>query len=70
MFSLKNPFGGPSAALLRESAATVAAIGVFEPEYRAIGDDILLGKTQEFRKRLENETLDNIADIIPISFGV
>ena len=52
MFSLKNLFSDPGAKLLHESASTVAAIGAYEPEYQALSDERLKGKTEEFRKRL------------------
>ena len=43
---------------LREQAAY---IGTLEPEFEALSDDELRGKTAEFRQRLENgETLEDI----------
>ena len=61
MFSLQNLFGDPSAKLVRQSATVVAAINQLEPEYEALSDEALQGKTQEFRNRLAGgETLDQL----------
>ncbi len=61
MFSLTKWFGDSGAALVKKSAATVAAINAFEPEYQALSDETLRGKTQEFRTRLAaGEVLDSL----------
>ncbi|MDO8518343.1 MAG: preprotein translocase subunit SecA, partial [bacterium] len=67
MFSLKNLFGDPAAKLLAGSTATVAAIGAYEPEYQVLSDDILFGKTQEFRNRLAQD--ENLDALLPEAFA-
>src|SRR5262245_36118158 len=52
---------------LRRVQPLVVEINRLEPEYQALGDDELRGKTAEFRERLaEGETLD---DLLPEAFA-
>ncbi len=61
MFSLTTLFGDPSAKLVRQSAKTVDTINQLEAEYEAISDEVLQGKTVEFRNRLAGgEELDSL----------
>jgi preprotein translocase subunit SecA len=61
MFSLTTLFGDPSAKLVRQSAKTVDTINQLEAEYEAISDEVLQGKTVEFRNRLAGgEGLDSL----------
>ncbi|HVY72520.1 MAG TPA: preprotein translocase subunit SecA [Candidatus Paceibacterota bacterium] len=59
MISLKGLFGGGANKALSDNAKAIAAINALEPEFQALSDDSLRGKTAEFRNRLqEGETLD------------
>lgn len=59
MISLGNLFGGGANKALSDNAKTIAAINALEPEFQALSDEGLRGKTQEFKNRLaEGETLD------------
>ena len=53
---------------LRKMVPRITAINELEPSMQALSDDALVGKTQEFKQRLENgESLDSI---LPEAFAV
>ena len=61
MFSLTKLFGNSSNRVVADTAKTVAAINALEPEFQALSDDALKGKTAEFRLRLaEGATLESL----------
>ena len=54
-------FGTPNDRVLKSMASTVEQINALEPEFEALDDTALRGKTTEFRKRHEaGEKLDSI----------
>ena len=58
---LKKLFGTHSEREIKKITQIVDAIEALEEQYEQLTDDELKGKTEEFRKRLENgETLDDI----------
>jgi preprotein translocase subunit SecA len=67
MFSLKNLFGSASGRIVAEHAGAVAAINALEPEYEALSDDALRGKTGEFRLRLAEGA--DIDSLLPEAFA-
>ena len=65
---LKNLLGDPNARKLKKYQPLVADISVLEDEIQALPDEQLVGKTVEFKQRLEKgETLD---DLLPEAFAV
>ena len=61
-------FGTRSEREVKKLARQVDAVMALEDEYRALSDDALRGKTQEFKSRLaQGQTLD---DILPEAFAV
>jgi len=58
---LTRIFGSRNERVLRQLGKSVAKINALEPEYQALSDEQLRGKTDEFRKRLAaGETLDSL----------
>ncbi|MDD5068358.1 MAG: preprotein translocase subunit SecA, partial [Candidatus Pacebacteria bacterium] len=65
--SLKKLFGDHSGKALQAISPLVAQINGFEAEIKALSDEQLKAKTEEFRKRLaEGEALD---DLLPEAFA-
>ncbi len=65
---LSKMFGSRNERLLKRMQATVQRIGALEAELEKLSDEDLRGKTEEFRRRLnEGHTLD---DILPEAFAV
>ncbi len=65
---LTGIFGSRNERLLRQMNKTVAKINTFEPALKALSDDELRAKTDEFKKRLaEGQTLDQL---LPEAFAV
>ncbi|MEK7481239.1 MAG: preprotein translocase subunit SecA [Patescibacteria group bacterium] len=60
MSLLTKIFGDPNAKVVRQMDPLVAKINAFEPDFVRLTDDELKAKTEEFRKRLEKEPLDNL----------
>ncbi|HEU4670808.1 MAG TPA: preprotein translocase subunit SecA [Dyella sp.] len=59
--ALTSLFGSRNERVLRQLSKSVARINALEPEYAALGDDALRGKTDEFKQRLAaGETLDKL----------
>ncbi len=59
--ALTSLFGSRNERVLRQLSKTVARINALEPEFAALGDDALRGKTDEFKQRLAaGETLDKL----------
>ena len=57
----KKLFGSSNERKVKTLTARVAKINAYEPEYAALSDEALKGKTAEFKARLEKgETLDDI----------
>ena len=64
---LKKIFGSKNERELKRLAPLVDAINSLEPEYRNLSDAQLLGKTTEFKERLDRgEPLD---DLLPEAFA-
>ena len=65
---LKNLLGDPNARKLRKYKSDIVEINLLEEEIQALSDEQLVGKTAEFKQRLENgESLD---DLLPEAFAV
>ena len=65
---LEKFLGDPNKGAIRQLEKTVAAINLWEPKIKELGDAELTAKTVEFKERLQNsETLD---DILPEAFAV
>jgi len=65
---LKNLLGDPNARKLRKYKNDIVEINLLEEEIQALSDEQLVGKTAEFKQRLEKgETLD---DLLPEAFAV
>ncbi|WAL60373.1 preprotein translocase subunit SecA [Thermocoleostomius sinensis] len=65
---LKNLLGDPNARKLRKYKNDIVEINLLEEEIQALSDEQLVGKTAEFRQRIENgESLD---DLLPEAFAV
>ena len=65
---LTRLFGSRNQRLLRQFGKTVKTINALEEGMKALSDDELAAKTDEFRGRLEkDETLD---DLLPEAFAV
>ncbi len=64
---LRKIFGSRNERLVKRMRKQVAQINALEPEYEALTDEELRGKTQQFRARLEGgESLD---DLLPEAFA-
>ena len=65
---LKKLIGSRNDRLLRQYRKQVSQINALEPEYAALSDDALKGKTAEFRQRLaDGKSLDGL---LPEAFAV
>ncbi|SDM63938.1 protein translocase subunit secA [Oryzisolibacter propanilivorax] len=65
---LTKIFGSRNDRLLKQYRKTVARINAMEPEYEALSDEALRGKTQEFKERVaRGESLDAL---LPEAFAV
>ncbi|MGG4606123.1 preprotein translocase subunit SecA [Paenalcaligenes sp. Me131] len=65
---LKKLIGSRNDRLLRQYRKQVSQINALEPEYAALSDDALQGKTAEFRQRLaDGKSLDGL---LPEAFAV
>ncbi|MEO8802887.1 MAG: hypothetical protein ABI304_09970, partial [Rudaea sp.] len=49
---LTRIFGSRNERVLRQLGKTVAKINTLEPEFQALSDDELRGKTAQFRERI------------------
>ena len=64
---LSSIFGDASSRLIKETQKSVDRINSLEPDFKALSDEDLKGKTADFKKRLEaGETLD---DLLPEAFA-
>lgn len=61
-------FGSSNSRKIKKMEKTVAVINNFEPEIQALSDEQLLGKTAEFRGRLEAG--ESLEDLLPEAFAV
>lgn len=58
----RSLFGDENAAALKRAEPIVAKVNALEPEFKALSDEALRGKTDEFKKRLnDGELLDALA---------
>jgi preprotein translocase subunit SecA len=65
---LKNLLGDPNVRKLRKYKNDIVEINLLEEDIQALSDEQLVGKTAEFRQRIENgETLD---ELLPEAFAV
>lgn len=65
---LKTLLGDPNARKLKKFQPLIAEINILEEDIQTLSDDALIGKTAEFKLRLEKgESLD---DILPEAFAV
>ena len=65
---LKTLFGSRNDRILKQYRRQVSQINALEPQLEQLSDEQLTGKTDEFRKRLEQgQTLDNL---LPEAFAV
>src|SRR5579862_7008496 len=65
---LAKVIGTQNARDLKRLRPLVEEVGAFEPEFKALPDEALRGKTAEFRDRLsKGETLD---ELLPEAFAV
>ena len=60
-------FGSRNERIIKQLSRTVHKINALESEMEALGDEALRAKTDEFRNRLERETLDTL---LPEAFAV
>ncbi|MDO4230899.1 MAG: preprotein translocase subunit SecA [Lautropia sp.] len=73
---LTSIFGSRNSRLLKQYRRRVTRINALEPEMKALSDDELRGKTQQFRERIQTETeagksLDKVLDdLLPEAFAV
>ena len=59
--AVKKVFGSRNDRLIKKHRKVVVQINALEPEFEALSDEQLAGKTQEFRDRLSaGETLDQL----------
>ncbi len=65
---LQKIFGSQNERNLKRIAPLVDAINSFEPQFRKLSDQNLVGKTAEFRQRLEKG--EPLEDLLPESFAV
>jgi len=65
---LKKIFGTKNEREIKRVLPTVERINALEPAISSLGDAELAGKTDEFKRRLENG--DTIEDILPEAFAV
>ncbi|HNT73888.1 MAG TPA: preprotein translocase subunit SecA [Anaerolineae bacterium] len=63
---LKRIFGDPNQRIIARLQKIVQQINALEPEFHALSDEELGAKTAEFRRRLADETLD---DLLPEAFA-
>ena len=64
---LSKMFGSRNDRQLKRMSRVVARINELEPDFKALSDEALRGKTDDFRQRLQNgETLD---DLLPETFA-
>jgi len=64
---LSKMFGSRNDRQLKRMSRVVARINELEPDFKALSDEALRGKTDDFRQRLQNgETLD---DLLPEAFA-
>ncbi len=66
--TLKRIFGSRNERLLRSYGRDVRAAREFEPALKALGDEQLRGKTEEFRQRLRDGA--KLDDLLPEAFAV
>ena len=65
---LTKIFGSRNERLLKQYGQVVQRINAMEPQFQSLSDEALLGKTAEFRERLnQGATLD---DLLPEAFAV
>jgi preprotein translocase subunit SecA len=65
---LTRVFGSRNERLVRQMQKSVAQINKFEPELKALSDDALRAKTDEFKQRLTNSP--DLNQILPEAFAV
>ncbi len=65
---LTRVFGSRNDRLIKQMARTVARINALEPDLKALSDEALRGKTEEFRSRLASGT--SLDDLLPEAFAV
>jgi preprotein translocase subunit SecA len=67
MSFLSKIIGDPNKKVLDQIQPIVEKVNSFEPEIKKLSDEQLKNKTEEFKKRLADETLDNL---LPEAFAV
>ncbi len=65
---LKTLLGDPNARKLKKYQPIVAEVALLEDDIKALSDQDLRGKTDEFRQRLEKG--ESLEDILPEAFAV
>ncbi|MDD3528359.1 MAG: preprotein translocase subunit SecA [Gallionellaceae bacterium] len=63
----KKLFGSRNERLLKQYRTTVAKINALEPAFEGLSDEVLRGKTAEFRARLEQG--ENLDQLLPEAFA-
>jgi preprotein translocase subunit SecA len=72
---LKKLLGDPNARKLKKFQPLIAEINLLEEDIKALSDDQLREKTQEFREQIDKATTDEerkeiLEDILPEAFAV
>ena len=63
----KKVFGSRNDRLVKKMRKAVAEINALEPEFQALSDEALQGKTAEFRSRFQEGT--SLDDLLPEAFA-
>ncbi|MDQ6646089.1 MAG: preprotein translocase subunit SecA [Pseudomonadota bacterium] len=66
--ALTSLFGSRNERVLRQLSRTVNQINALEPEFEKLGDDALLGKTEEFKQRVASG--ESLEKLLPEAFAV
>ncbi|MDP3261579.1 MAG: preprotein translocase subunit SecA [Tabrizicola sp.] len=64
----RKVFGTPNDRKVKSVRPLVARINALEPEYMALSDDEIIGKTREFQKRVQ-EGGESLDDLLPEAFA-
>jgi preprotein translocase subunit SecA len=65
---LTRVFGSRNERVIRGFGRTIRAANQLEPQIKALSDEALRGKTEEFRRRLKEGT--NLEELVPEAFAV
>src|SRR5690606_30033643 len=63
----KKVFGTPNDRRIKATRPTVDKINALEPEFQALSDEAIRGKTEEFKARLEKG--ESLNDLLPEAFA-